>query len=81
MLTGCSLQLLTGQIYTVYNPKYVFLAFVVLLKIGSTLCGAASKSTVLIVGRAIAGAGPSNILSGSIIIIMRLVPLHKRPLI
>ncbi|KAL2037090.1 hypothetical protein N7G274_010217 [Stereocaulon virgatum] len=81
MLTGCSLQLLAGRIYTFYNPKYVFLASVVLFEIGSTLCGAAPNSTVFIVGRAIAGTGSSAIFSGSIIIIMSLVPLHKRPLI
>jgi MFS family permease len=38
-------------------------------EIGSVLCGAAQSSTMLIVGRAIAGAGASGLLSGAINVI------------
>jgi len=81
MLTGCSFQLLMGRVYTFYNPKKVFLSSIAVFEIGSAICGAAPNSTAFIVGRAIAGSGSSGIFSGAIIIIMNLVPLHKRPLL
>ncbi len=81
MLTGCSFQLLMGRIYTFYNPKKVFLSAIAVFEIGSAICGAAPNSIIFIVGRAIAGSGSSGIFSGAIIVIMNLVPLHKRPLL
>lgn len=39
------------------------------------------SSTVLIVGRAIAGIGVGGIFSGALVIISRTVPLEKRPLV
>lgn len=41
----------------------------------------APSSTVLIVGRAIAGIGVAGIFSGALVIISRTVPLPKRPLV
>ena len=79
MLTACSLQLLMGRIYTFYNPKQVIISAIALFEIGSAICGAAPNSTAFIIGRAIAGSGSSGIFSGAIIIIMHLLPLHKRP--
>ncbi len=70
-----------GRIYTFYSPKWVFLLAIGLFEIGSAICGAAPTSTVFIVGRAVAGTGSSGIFSGAIIIIMDLVPLHKRPIL
>ena len=81
MLAACSLQLLMGRVYTFYNPKTVYLSAIVVFEIGSAICGAAPNSNVFIVGRAIAGGGSAGLFSGAIIIIMNLVPLHKRPLL
>ena len=81
MLTGCSLQLIMGRVYTFYNPKWVFLSSITLFEIGSAICGAAPTSPVFIFGRAVAGTGASGIFSGVIIITLDLVPLHKRPLL
>ena len=81
MLTGCSFQLLMGRVYTFYNPKWVFLNSITLFEIGSAICGAAPNSTAFIIGRAVAGMGSSGIFSGAIVIIMNLVPLHKRPIL
>ena len=81
MLAACSLQLLMGRVYTFYNPKTVYLSAIVVFEIGSAICGAAPNSTVFIIGRAIAGAGSAGIFSGAIVIIMNLVPLHKRPVL
>jgi MFS family permease len=58
----------------------VFLTAVVIFEIGSAICGAAPNSTVLIVGRAIAGLGSSGIFGGSVIITFFTVPLHMRPI-
>ena len=81
MLTGSSFQLIMGRIYTFYNPKWVFLWAIGIFEVGSAICGAAPNSTSFIVGRAVAGTGSSGIFSGAIVIMMNLVPLHKRPLI
>ena len=70
-----------GRVYTFYNPKKVFMSAVAVFEIGSAICGAAPNSVVFIVGRAIAGSGSSGIFSGAIIMIMNLVPLHKRPIL
>ncbi|GIJ86451.1 hypothetical protein Asppvi_005340 [Aspergillus pseudoviridinutans] len=80
LLTFCAFQLLFGKIYSFYNPKWVFLTAVVIFEIGSAICGAAPNSTVLIVGRAIAGLGSSGIFGGSVIITFFTVPLHMRPI-
>ena len=68
-----------GRIYTFYNPKWVLLSSIALFEIGSAICGAAPNSIAFIIGRAVAGSGSSGIFSGAIIIILHLVPLHKRP--
>ncbi|KAK4695071.1 MFS transporter, DHA2 family, glioxin efflux transporter, partial [Lecanoromycetidae sp. Uapishka_2] len=81
MLTGCGFQLLMGRVYTFYNSKKVFISSIVVFEIGSAICGAAPNSVVFIIGRAIAGSGSSGIFSGAIVIIMNLVPLHKRPVL
>ena len=70
-----------GRIYTFYNPKWVFLTAIGILELGSVLCGAAPNSSAFIIGRAVAGAGTSGIFSGAIVIIMNLLPLHKRPIL
>ena len=51
-----------------------------LFEIGSAICGAATSSTIFIVGRALAGLGNSGIFSGAILIIVHIVPLSKRPI-
>ncbi|KAK4982482.1 hypothetical protein LTR50_007722 [Elasticomyces elasticus] len=69
-----------GRVYTFYPPKWVFLSLITLFEIGSAICGAAPTSTALIVGRAIAGIGAAGMMSGSIILMISVLPLHKRPL-
>ena len=53
--------------------------FVFIFLVGSLLCGVATSSKMLIVGRAVAGMGTSGIQNGAITIIADSVPLHKRP--
>ena len=79
LLTSCAFMLFIGKIYTFYNPKWVYIASLVVFEIGSAVCGAAPSSDALIVGRAIAGLGSAGLFQGGIIIIVYVVPLHKRP--
>lgn len=81
MLTTCSFQLIMGRIYTFYNPKWVFLCAICLFEVGSLICATAPNSIAFIIGRAVAGAGSSGIFSGAIVIMMNLVPLHKRSIL
>jgi MFS family permease len=66
---------------TLIQVKWSFLAAVGIFEIGSLVCGVAPSSTVLIVGRAIAGIGVAGIFSGALVIISKTVPLEKRPLV
>ena len=81
LLTGSSLILLFGKIYTYYSPKWVLLSAVGLFEIGSAICGAAPNSKAFIAGRAIAGWGSAGVFSGGMIIIQYVLPLRKRPLV
>ncbi|KEF63406.1 uncharacterized protein A1O9_01384 [Exophiala aquamarina CBS 119918] len=79
LLTSCSFMLVGGKLYTLFDPKWVYLGALVIFEIGSAICGAAPNSKSLIVGRAVAGLGQSGLFQGTIIIIVYVVPLRKRP--
>lgn len=59
--------------------KYVFITFLALFEAGSLLCGIATSSNILILGRAVAGIGGAGLVNGALIIIAACVPLEKRP--
>ncbi|GAM36724.1 hypothetical protein TCE0_018f06038 [Talaromyces pinophilus] len=80
MLASAISQPLFGRIYKFYDMKWVFMTNAVLFAAGSALCGAAPNSKAFIAGRAIAGFASAAIFSGSILIVIPLVPLHKRPM-
>ncbi|KAI1065810.1 hypothetical protein LB507_001012 [Fusarium sp. FIESC RH6] len=80
MLTTAAFQLIFGRIYRFYDLRKTFLACILTFEIGSAICGAAPNSVAFIVGRAIAGIGAAGIMTGSMMSIVPLVPLHKRPL-
>lgn len=61
LLTSCAFMLFMGRIYTLYNPKWVYLSSLVVFEVGSAVCGAAPNSKALIVGRAIAGLGNAGL--------------------
>ncbi|WZH42804.1 Putative aflatoxin efflux pump AFLT [Fusarium acuminatum] len=56
-----------------------FLALFFIFEVGSLICGVAQSSTMLIIGRAVAGIGSSGIQNGALTIIASAVPIHKRP--
>ncbi|OBT72658.1 hypothetical protein VF21_08577 [Pseudogymnoascus sp. 05NY08] len=80
LLASCALQPLTGKLYSEFSTKYTFLVFVGLFELGSAICGGAQSSTMLIIGRAIAGLGSSGLINGGLTIIAASVPLARRPL-
>lgn len=80
MLTTAAFQLLFGRIYRFYDLRWTLLTCIILFEVGSAICGAAPNSTAFIFGRAIAGAGSAGIFTGSMMTIIPMVPLHKRPM-
>ncbi|KAI9819987.1 MAG: hypothetical protein M1827_006557 [Pycnora praestabilis] len=80
LLTTTSLQPSFGKIYTYFDVKWTFLSALIIFELGSIVCAAAKNSVMLIVGRAIAGAGAAALFSGGMTIIAFSVPLKKRPI-
>ncbi|KAJ4388198.1 hypothetical protein N0V93_008805 [Gnomoniopsis smithogilvyi] len=58
--------------------KWSFISFFILFEVGSFLCGYATSSDNLIIGRAVAGMGSAGILNGGITIITGCVPTERR---
>ncbi|THV48123.1 hypothetical protein BGAL_0267g00130 [Botrytis galanthina] len=80
LLTKAALQPSFGRIYSIFSIKYTFLVAIGIFELGSLICATAVSSNMLIVGRAIAGAGVGGLFTGSIIIVVYSLPLRKRPL-
>ncbi|KAI1443547.1 MFS multidrug transporter [Annulohypoxylon stygium] len=80
-LASCSLQPLSGRIYTNFSTKWTFLGFFLVFEFGSAICGAAKSSAMFTVGRAFAGMGASGILNGSLTIWTASVSPQKLPVL
>lgn len=80
MMTTAAFQLVFGRIFKFYDLKWTFLGCVLVFEVGSVICAAAPNSSVFILGRAIAGVGSAGITTGCMMIIIPMVPLHKRPM-
>lgn len=80
LLTTTSLQPSFGKVYTYFNIKWTYLSALLIFELGSIVCAAAKNSVMLIVGRAIAGAGAAALFSGGMTIIGYSVALRKRAL-
>nr|AGQ43601.1 HC-toxin major facilitator superfamily transporter [Alternaria jesenskae] len=78
LLMSGTMQPLFGKLYNDFSPKWLFLTCTSVLEIGSLVCALAQNSPTFIVGRAIAGIGAGGILSGALIIVALIVPLHHR---
>ena len=78
LLTTTSLQPTLGKVYTYFNVKWTYLGAIAIFELGSIVCATAVNSPMLIVGRAIAGAGASGLFSGGMTIIGYSVPLKNR---
>ena len=80
LLTTTSLQPSFGKVYTYFNIKWTYLSALLIFELGSIICAAARNSVMLIVGRAIAGAGAAALFSGGMTIVGFSVALRKRAL-
>lgn len=60
-MASVAVILLVGRLYEYFNIKYLLIASFVVFETGSALCGGASSSKALIVGRVIAGAGGAGL--------------------
>lgn len=78
LLTTTSLQPSFGKVYTYFNVKWTYLSALLIFELGSIICAAAKNSVMLIVGRAVAGAGAAALFSGGMTIVAYSVPLRKR---
>ncbi|THZ77797.1 putative major facilitator superfamily transporter [Aureobasidium pullulans] len=78
LLTTTSLQPSFGKVYTYFDVKWTYLSALVIFEVGSIICAAATSSTMLIVGRAVAGVGAAALFSGGMTIIGFIAPLRKR---
>lgn len=80
LITSAALQPAFGKIYTHFHITYTFLFSMLVFVVGSAVCGAAQTSRMLIIGRAVAGAGSAGLFSGGLIIVGFAVPLRYRAL-
>ncbi|EXL64750.1 hypothetical protein FOPG_18996 [Fusarium oxysporum f. sp. conglutinans race 2 54008] len=80
-LASAALLPMSGKLYTYFKLKWTFLVFLVLLEIGSLICGVATSSNMLIIGRAITGFGSSGIQNGAFTIIAASVYPEWRPVL
>ncbi|KAI4783393.1 putative major facilitator superfamily transporter [Aureobasidium sp. EXF-3400] len=78
LLTTTSLQPSFGKVYTYFDVKWTYLSALVIFEVGSVICAAATSSTMLIIGRAVAGVGAAALFSGGMTIIGFIAPLRKR---
>ncbi|KAF5718237.1 major facilitator superfamily transporter [Fusarium mundagurra] len=78
-LSVCAFQFIFGKAYKLFSVKRIFLLSNFISIVGSVLSGAAVSSTMLVVGRAVAGLGSAGLFAGSFIIIVRSTPLRRRP--
>lgn len=61
-----------------WPKQWTFFSFLALFELGSLLCGAAVSSSMLIIGRSVAGLGASGLTNGALTIVSACVPLEKR---
>ena len=78
-LASATLQPLTGKVYFNFDNKWSFFGFLMFFELGSLICGVATSSNMLIVGRAVAGMGSAGLVNGALTIIAGCVPMPKRP--
>ncbi|KAM0185801.1 hypothetical protein ACHAPQ_008476 [Fusarium lateritium] len=79
-LCVCAFQFVFGKAYKLFSIKRVFLLANAISIAGSLLSGAATTSTMLVVGRAIAGLGSAGLFAGCFIIVVQSTPLRRRPM-
>jgi MFS family permease len=80
LLAVTAFQPLFGNFYKYFSAKAVYLVSIFIFELGSVLCAAAPKSSILILGRSVLGLGAAGLLQGSLAIIGYAVRLEQVPL-
>ena len=73
-----SLQPTYGRIYTLFSVKWTYIVALLLFELASIICAAARNSSMLIVGRVLAGAASAGLLGGGFTITGLSAPVQKR---
>jgi len=76
---SCALQPISGKLFQYFSLKWTYLVYVFIFEFGSLLCATSVSSVMLIVGRAVAGAGSAGLFSGGLVILANCVALRQRP--
>jgi predicted MFS family arabinose efflux permease len=71
-------MLIYSQCLEIFPSKHVVMFAVFVFEVGSLICAVAPIMEVLILGRAIAGAGAAGIFGGGMVIVAEITPLHNR---
>ena len=79
-LAAASLLLLWGKFYATFNSKWLYIISVIILEVGSTVCGAAPSMNALIFGRAVTGLGSIGVYIGVMSIISQNTTDKERPM-
>ncbi|RFU24275.1 hypothetical protein B7463_g12062, partial [Scytalidium lignicola] len=77
VVASCTLAGFLMLLDTSIVATWAFMFFLGIFELGSLLCGVAVSSTMLIVGRAVAGIGGAGLLNGGLTIIRVCVPPEK----
>ncbi|TNY23706.1 major facilitator superfamily domain-containing protein [Rhodotorula diobovata] len=78
-LTQTAFLLMYGQILTLADRKWTYLAAIAIFELGSLICAVANSVEVLIFGRAFAGVGAAGIFVSVLSIIAEVTRLEDRP--
>lgn len=81
ILSNSSLQPLTGKVFTYFNITYSYLCFIAVFELGSIICAVASSSTMLVIGRAVAGMGASGLVNGALTMVGVAAAPSQRPML
>ncbi|KAF3385247.1 Efflux pump roqT [Penicillium rolfsii] len=79
MIGGMAMILPFGQLYALFDAKWVFIVSTVVFMAASTLCGAAPTMDAEIVGRVFAGAGGNGMYFGLLALISMNTTSQERP--
>ncbi|KAJ4481144.1 major facilitator superfamily domain-containing protein [Lentinula aciculospora] len=80
MLAMTPLQPILGKVYNMFNTKYVYILAIIIFEVGSIIGASAPQSSVLVIGRAVAGVGATTVFAGGMAIVTNIFPEDQRPL-
>ncbi|GFF52582.1 putative HC-toxin efflux carrier TOXA [Aspergillus udagawae] len=76
-LTTCALTPLAGKLSSTFPLRWIYISFFSVFLVGSLVCGFAPNSNTFIAGRAIAGIGASDVVSGGFVIVLTVSPRNR----